>query len=190
MLTATYAQVAIVAEHNKVRSVLQDLQQCIQNCMRTAAGAGYATLKSTFFKLKEFHDSFRWRKIERHLLPSLRRFNPEAATLIDELESISDRACELLHTADLQLEQANHGAGRVADDVCESMGMVCHHIQLRLDREEQELMPLAQRLLSVEDWFGIAARFLSEEPVGGLKRPAFGAPWLPATSGRERSALV
>jgi hypothetical protein len=48
------------------------------------------------------------------------------------------------------------------EELCSSMELYCNNLYQRLVKEE-ELLQIAQRVISLEEWFAIAASFLSHD---------------------------
>jgi len=174
MLTATYATIAIAAEQDKTRSMLSRLQQYVETAWKSLHNLDLAFLDTVFGKLTQFDRFCRMRKTELYLIPTLRGMSREAESLVGELDLISGKAASALRVTGEQLNMVIElGKGKVAE-ICHSMQLYCRHIAMRLEREETELMPLARRILSVEQWFSIAAQLLSEESRGSGRRHHWG----------------
>ncbi|WP_151634436.1 hypothetical protein [Noviherbaspirillum aerium] len=162
MLTATYSIIAIAAEQDKARHMLGRMQQQMESAWKGLQRLDFAILDAAFNRLMHFDQFCRSRKIERYLMPTLRRFGREAELLVVELEMLGAKASGILRAAGEHLSTSfDHGMAR-AGEVCNSLELYCRHAFLRLDREERELLPMARRMLTVEDWFSIAAQCLSE----------------------------
>lgn len=168
MLTSTYSLVAIAAEHDHARSRLSRLRQQLQSSWKALHQIDFAFLDNTHQRLLQFDAYFRKRKIELHLIPVLRALGREAQNLLNELDALSARASMLLGAIAEQLRglfDAPEQARAAVDGYCASLSQ-------RLEREDKELLPLARRLLSVEDWFSIATQML-EDDTGGRRRRVF-----------------
>lgn len=162
MLTATYSIVAIAAEQDKARHMLGRLQQHMETAWKGLQRIDFGMLDATFNRLMHFEHFCRSRKIERYLMPALRRFGRDGEVLVAELDNLGSKATGILRAVGEQLSSVfDQGLAR-AGELCHSMELYCRHASIRLEREERELLPLARRLLTVEDWFGIAAQCLSE----------------------------
>jgi hypothetical protein len=66
-----------------------------------------------------------------------------------------------------QLAEAFEMSAVKINQICHAMESYCGTVLVRLEREERELIPLARRLFSIEDWFTIAAQFLSDDGNAG-----------------------
>lgn len=169
MLTVTYSFVAITAEQDMARSVLQRLRLGIQNLWNTIQKADFAFLREAFDKLFQFDHFCRHRKLDLYVIPVLRRVTREADALLGQLDSLRDSGLAVLRTAKERLV-ATYDAGSLrAHEAVHAMELFLENMRTRLKCEEEELFPMLHRLLSVEDWFSIAAQFLEEDGVGCSK---------------------
>ncbi|HJV81036.1 hypothetical protein [Noviherbaspirillum sp.] len=132
----------------------------------------------------QFDKFCRNRKIERYLIPAIRTASGEAEALIGELDALSTKAAGFLRFVSDQLAGAFDLGSIKVNEVIHAMESYCDKIVTRFDREEKELLPLARRVFSIEDWFSIAAQFLSEDAVACGRRRA-----LPAR-GATQSAVM
>lgn len=157
MLTATYSLVAIATEQKKTRSVLNALHQ------RIFQDIDLTSLDSTFRNLVQFDKNCRTRKVEIYVIPAVRRVSNEADSLLAEIESLSAKGIDFLETVRKQLGLAFDREIDKINEVCRLMDLYCHHLLKRLEKEEDELFPLMGRLFSIEEWFCMAEKFLSDE---------------------------
>lgn len=170
MLTATYSLVAIAAEQDNARSMLSRFRHYLQVAWKGFQGMDFSFLENAFNKLLQFDTYCRNRKLELYVIPALRKVTREADVLIGELESLSSKGMNLIRFVREQLASAIEVTTTKATDVFAAIEHYCNCLFIRLEREERELIPLARRLLSIEDWFNIAAQFLSEDG-GRRSRP-------------------
>jgi hemerythrin-like domain-containing protein len=177
MLTATYSIVTISTEQNKTRRLLHRLQQHIRNAWNGLKNIDLASVESAFNHLTQFDKYCRSRKVEVHLIPAIRRVGNQADSLLMELEAFSASGMNILRALREQLGRAFKGGVLRVNEVCNSMELYCNKLQKRLAKEEDELLPLARRLLSIEEWFAIAEKFLSDDAK--VRRREHGFPMPP-----------
>lgn len=191
MLTATYSIVTISTEQNKTRRLLHRLQQHIQNAWNGLKNIDLASIESAFNNLTQFDKYCHRRKVEVHLIPAIRRITGEADSLLAELEALSASGRNILRSLREQLGKAfEEGIIRV-NEVCDSMELYCNKLQKRLAKEEDELFPLARRLLSIEEWFAIAEKFLSDDAKARGRNEYFPpSPLMPASVPTPRMAVL
>lgn len=172
MLTATYSIVAITTEQDKTRSLLARVRQYLQSAWRGLQKFDRLFLDAAFGKLARFDKTLQARKLEVYLVPALRRAGTDAQALIAELERLSDSGRVLLRSIGAQLAGPFEMTAVRTDELFQAMERYCEQMSVRLEREERELIPMARRLFSIEDWFAIAAQFLADEGGAGTRAPA------------------
>jgi len=174
MLTATYSLVSIAAEQEKARKLLGKLQQYVHTAWKGLNGLDFPFLEAAFGKLVRLENYCRSRKLELYLMPVLRAVSREAEELVLDLEKLRHSCTDAVRHIGGQLRGAPILGAAEMSGVLQSMETYCSCLFARFEREEKELLPLARRLLSVEDWFAIAANFLSADggPAPGIRRQA------------------
>lgn len=162
MLTATYSLIAISNEQNAIQRVLRKVQQSIQSLRRNVQQIDLIALRTVFEQVTHFDMLCHARKVERYLIPAIKAVTHAADGLLAELDLLSASGSKLLRSAGDVIGR------RFADrdqliETHGSLDLYCQKMAIRLDREEIELFPLAQRMLSVEEWFAVAEKFLSDD---------------------------
>lgn len=171
MLTATYSLVAIAAEHDSARRMLRRLRQYIETTWSGLNNIDFAFLENAFGKLMQFDKYCRTRKIEVYLIPFLRKAGREMEGLLAELNALSAKGQGILRAISEQLDGVADLSRTKINELCHAMEAYCDHWMARLEKEEEQLLPMARHLLSIDDWFAIAAQFLSDDAGGnGSKR--------------------
>lgn len=168
MLTATYSFVALATEQDNARGMLARAQQFVQSAWHSLQGM--EALENAIAKLVQFDKYCRQRKLELHLMPLLRRIGGDMAVLLGELDALAERAGSLLRSVRAAVADKRELPVSQLGDLWHGLYQYCEAGRERLDREERELFPLARRTLSVEDWFRIAAQFLSDDTPGAHAR--------------------
>lgn len=163
MLTATYSFVAISAEQDMARSLLCRLQQAVQNIWHSLQKADLSFLEAAFDKLFQFDRFCRHRKLDLYVIPTLRSVTREADALLEQLDALRESGLAVLRTARERLVAALDNGNIRTHEAVHAMETFLGSMQTKLKREEEELFPLLRRLLSVEDWFSIAAQFLADD---------------------------
>lgn len=181
MLTATYSLVAIAAEQDKARRLLQRLQHFVEASWKGLQSIDFGFLEAGCERMMQLEQFLQSRKLVRHVLPALREAGREAELIVGELESLIGRAGKTLSSVANRLVPRPEMGRIEVSQLCESMEVYCRHVHARLQMEEQILLPLARRVLSVEDWFRLAAAFLSNESTSERRT---------AGTGRERGELA
>jgi hemerythrin-like domain-containing protein len=163
MLTATYSLVAISAEQQNARTALCRLQEHVQGCLEGMHELDLPQVESALNKLAQFDQYCHSRKVERFVIPAVRGATNEIDFLLAELESLSAHGIDILRNAREQLQQMfEQGVIRLSE-LCSSLKFYCDNLHKRLAKEEEELLPMVGRLLSIDQWFVIAAQFMSDD---------------------------
>lgn len=169
MLTATYSLVALSVEQKNARCSLSAIQQSIQSSSSNLAETDPVTLESAVDKLSQFDQYCHERKVERYVIPAIRKATREADPLLDELESLSSLGLKILRSVRDGLRQiVEQGVGKI-EELCRSMEQYCANLSQRLVKEE-ELFHIAQRVITIEEWFALAANFLSYDAENGRRK--------------------
>lgn len=156
MLTSTYTLVALSIEQASARIGLQSLLERWQPGTRRHAEPTPREIELACDALRVAFDNCYWRKLDKFVVPALRRAGAaaDAATgLLAELDALTLAAIEA--RADAHAAAAMH-------DPCfgAALERCCNLLLERLEREERELFPLARIHVPSEAWFAIANQML------------------------------
>ncbi|MEV0090920.1 hemerythrin domain-containing protein [Streptomyces sp. NPDC050738] len=136
--------------------------------------AGWENFKHQLHLHHSVEDSDLWPRVRNGAADS-----PLALALLADMESEHAQIDPLLAAIDRAL--ADGGSG-LADLAQEARAVLVYH----LEHEEQDALPLIQKLLGPADWKGFAARFRERQ---GFKGAAVYIPWIVddlGTQGRRR----
>jgi hemerythrin-like domain-containing protein len=162
MLTATYSLVALSVEQEKAQIGLCELEQFIKKNSLDPVQASPEVLEAALNQLSSFEQYCHERKMEIFVIPALRKATREADPLLEELESLSRLGRNILSKVREGLRSAFQQGRDKVKELCHSLQLYCTHLFLRL-RKEEELVQIAQRVIPAEEWFDIAAQFLTHD---------------------------
>ena len=163
MLTATYTLVALSVEQTSVRVSLQALQKFLQSNVLNQAALTPAQVEYACDTIKRLYETCHWRKLDKFLIPAIRRASDTADNLLAELDALSQAAADAMSAALRAAEPAAADSRARAADFCAAIERFCNALLKRLEREEQELFPLATAVISGEIWFSIANQMLAHD---------------------------
>ena len=176
MLTATYTLVALSVEQTNMRVSLLAIEQLVQKgyARQSALTAGQAEYVCD--TLRRLYEQCHRRKLDKFLLPALRRSGAGANPLLCELDMLSRSAAEALQAACTLLEGGVDNEDRV-DAFCLAVERFCSALTVRFEREERELFPVARSAIAGDAWFAVANQMLAhdayvEEHRGRMVPPA------------------
>jgi hypothetical protein len=163
MLTLTYALVALSVEQRKVKGRVLELQQDIQVERKQRLLTNQAHVESLVSQFIRLDEACRSRNIERYVLPAIRSATAEADSLLADIDALTLMGRITLKTVHARLRQAATRGSFELDFLCDSLQQYCQDMLKRLELEESQVLPLAQRVISSDEWFDIAARFISSD---------------------------
>lgn len=162
MLTTTYSLMVLLGEQQKARGLLSSLEQHLdQETYNGFEGVDSTWLQHAYLKLVAAYSFCRERKIEQYVMPSVRELAPDAKTLFASLDFHAAYSARLVEYAHGQVRRAMKGLQVDVSTVVATMQLYCKQMMERLLLEQESLFPLAQRLLSEDEWFRIASQCLS-----------------------------
>ncbi|MCS0628291.1 hemerythrin domain-containing protein [Telluria mixta] len=168
MLTSTYTLVALSVEQTTVRAALQSLLdelRALPGDFSTLAAGRAAQLCAA---LRQVYDNCHWRKLDKFLVPALRRSTAAADGLLEELERLSGKAAVAMSTAEACVGAADHPVPR--EVFCHAVEYCVGALRSRLEREEKELFPLARTAVGGDAWFAIANQMLAHDAYAQERR--------------------
>lgn len=166
MLTATYSIVALKLEQRRARWNVSALQQYILSSIKNLKTASGLELELMLNRLSQFEQYCHQRKMEVFVIPALRKITHEADSLLDELESLSSLSLSMLRSLREKLQEALRQGALKIEEVCTSLEQCCSNLFKRLSKED-ELVQMAERVIPSDEWFGIAASFMSHDEKSG-----------------------
>lgn len=185
MLTATYTLVALSVEQTSVRLSLQSLQDYVRNNLSVQAELTPAQVDYACGALRRLYEACHWRKLDKFVIPAIRRATRACDALLAELEALSERAAEAMAGALHAVEAAAlDGQDRVRA-FCAAVERFCAALLERLEREERELFKAAGSLVPGEAWFAIANQMLAHDSY--RKESRGGAPILSGRGWHQRA---
>jgi hemerythrin-like domain-containing protein len=191
MLTATYTLVALSVEQTSVRTSLQSLQKLLHSTLRHQPALTPMQVDVACDTIRRLYESCHWRKLDKFLIPALRRASGVADKLIDELDALSKAASDAMAAALHLVESAAVDSETRVRQFCAALERFCGALLERLEREERELFPMAGSVISGEDWFAIANQMLAhdayqQESRRGEARPRIGRGFMPRPERAQR----
>jgi hemerythrin-like domain-containing protein len=171
MLTETYTLVALSVEQTNVRVGLQSLQKLLQTNFSQRSALTATQVEYACDALKNLYQSCHWRKLDKFLVPVVRRATRCADQMLIELDRLTQDAAEAMAAAlDCAAEGALDTEARVSR-FCVAVDDFCTALLTRLEREEQELFSVARDVISGEAWFAIANQLLAHDAYQLENRP-------------------
>ena len=161
MLTTTYAFLSLSIEQKRLHNLLSTVQRSLHISFMNRQRLDAATLKPVVEQCTKLDASCRSRKIERYVIPAIQKATKEADPLLAQLESSTSIGRRILDSVKKWVRLAMQQRTMEMAALYASIEHYCNNLLERLAKEEKELLPLAQRVISSDEWFAMGAQFLS-----------------------------
>jgi hemerythrin-like domain-containing protein len=170
MLLATYALATLSVEQKQQRGIIARLQQRLRQHAASPRHSEAQLVMAEMEQLSRFAEARHQGKVARCLMPAVRHASADAAPLLADLDQLSAAGVVMLGELRATWQRAVVRDVEQMRLLYRSMELYCQNLLHRLAREEHELLPLAQRVLSSDGWFSIGAGFLSHDAADGKVR--------------------
>lgn len=171
MLTATYVLLTLSIEQKKERHFISRLLQHVQSITRRPQEIDPVFIESQLKELTSFAEARHQRKVEACLMPAVRAADSNCTALMNDLETLSRLGSAMLNAVHKCLRRAMRRSASQGKFLCRTIDLYCQNLLKRLDKEEQELLPLAQKVISSDEWFEIGSQFLAQEDGDAATKP-------------------
>ena len=155
-------------EHAALAAMLRSILLLLAQARREWATPDFGALRSMLFYVDEFPEKRHHHKESTLLFPKLRERTPEAGALLARLDddhAKGEAAIRALEHALLAYEMMGE-ARRVAFEQAAQRYVDFYLAHMRL--EEEEILPLAERVLTAQDWAELDAAFAANrDPLTG-----------------------
>jgi hemerythrin-like domain-containing protein len=162
------AIVILKSEHRSISAVLQALKDLARRAQDAKVRPHFQALRSMVRYMDEYPEQLHHPKEDQHLFARLLLRAPQARPLIDELHAEHEQGARLIREVEralLFLEEDWPGGRREFQHAVDGYAeFEWQHMR----KEEEQLLPLAERHLRAEDWQAIEQAFAANpDPVAG-----------------------
>lgn len=155
-------------EHSSLAAVLHAMSALVREVRDHDKPIDPKVFRAILYYLDVFTEREHHWKEEAVLFPRIRRRTRDADVILDELaceHEVGERAIRDLAQAFVRYEE--RGAPEFAPFAA-AVDQYVKRYREHMRKEEREVMPLAQRVLSIQDWTEIEAAFASHrDPLAG-----------------------
>ena len=177
MLTMTYAFLSLSIEQQRLHNLLSSAQQLLDITAANGQSLDSTSLAAVSEQFSRLDASCRISKVEMYVIPAVKKATKEADFLLAELESSNAIRRQLLDSVREWVQCAlSHKPVEPKPlemgELYSSIELYCNNLLERFAKEEKELLPLAQRVISSDEWFSMGAQFLSIDTKHKARRQA------------------
>jgi hemerythrin-like domain-containing protein len=169
MTTTTTTTTRIIREeHAALAAMLRSILLLLQQHRREATPPDFGALRAMLFYVDEFPEQRHHRKESALLFPKLRERTPLAASVLDKVDADHARGefmiRELEHAL-LGFEMLGEMRRAAFEQAAQKyVDFYLNHMAI----EEREILPLAERVLTAEDWAELDQAFAANrDPLAG-----------------------
>lgn len=159
-------------EHGALAAMLRSLQMLLDEHRRKGSLPDFSVLRAMLFYVDEFPEKLHHTKESELLFPKIRERCPEVAEVLTRLDRDHARGEKAIRDLEHDL-LAFEVLGETRREAFEAS--VKRYIDFYLTHmgiEENEVLPLAQKHLTAEDWAELDAAFLANrDPLTGHEPP-------------------
>jgi hemerythrin-like domain-containing protein len=154
-------------EHRSLGAVLSALVAVLEEAVEGGAQPDAALLQAMVGYVRAFPERLHHPKEDEHLFRALRARAPELASVLDALEAEHVRGGELLSGLEGTLRRTLAGELPLAA-LAREAGAYAEFEWSHMRKEEQLVLPTAERALGAGDWAAVDAAFeASADPLAG-----------------------
>jgi len=162
------------SEHRSISALLHALKELARMAHDATARPRFQVLRSMLRYIDEYPEKLHHPKEDEHLFARVAARAPEARALVEDLKAEhveGERLIRELERALLFMEEGWPVGAREFQQAVEAYAEF-HWKHMR--KEEQQLLPLAERHLTEEDWKAIDAAFAANrDPIAGMQERDF-----------------
>ena len=162
------------SEHRSLSAVLHGLKQLAKDAQDARVRPEFKVFRAMLHYIDEYPERLHHPKEDEHLFARLARRAPATHAQIAELQAEHVRGATLVRDLERALvlfEDAWPGGARDFQAAADAYAEF-HWKHMR--KEEEQLLPLAERYLQPEDWAAIDAAFAGNtDPIAGLREREF-----------------
>ena len=162
------------SEHRSISAVLHALKELARMAHDATARPRFQVLRSMLRYIDEYPEKLHHPKEDEHLFARLVARAPETRLLVEELQAEHEEGARLIRELERALLFMEEGWPVGAREFEQAVKAYAEFHWKHMRKEEQQLLPLAERHLTAEDWSAIDAAFAANrDPIAGMQERDF-----------------
>jgi hemerythrin-like domain-containing protein len=162
------------SEHRSISAVLHALKELSRMAQDAAVRPRFQVFRSILRYIDEYPERLHHPKEDEHLFARLAQRAPETRRLVDELRAEHKEGARLIRELERALLFFEEGWPAGARELLQAVDAYAHFHWDHMRKEEQQLLPLAERHLTPQDWKAIDAAFAAnDDPVAQFQEHDF-----------------
>ena len=162
------------SEHRSIAVVLHALKELAHMAQDARARPKFQVLRSMLRYIDEYPEKLHHPKEDEYLFARLVARAPDARLLVEDLRAEHEEGARLIRELERALLFLEEGWPAGAREFQLAVEQYAEFHWKHMRKEEQELLPLAERHLTADDWMLIDGAFAANrDPVAGLQERDF-----------------
>ena len=162
------------SEHRSISAVLHALKELARMAHDATARPRFQVLRSMLRYVDEYPEKLHHPKEDKYLFARLVARAPETRLLVEELQAQHEEGERLIRELERALLFMEEGWPVGAREFQQAVEAYAEFHWKHMRKEEQQLLPLAERHLTAEDWKAIDAAFAANrDPIAGMQERDF-----------------
>jgi hemerythrin-like domain-containing protein len=158
-MTMSKALATIRDEHRSIGAILHGMQYLVEEIRTRKVKVDPRVFAAMLYYLDTFSERMHHPKEDRYLFAPLRRHGAEAEPVVSKLESEHAEGGHALRHLEQYLLRYEEGGDREFPAFGRAVDEFVQGYWEHMRREEEELFPLAEKLLTPDDWYVVDRAF-------------------------------
>ena len=161
-------------EHRSISAVLHGLKQLARDAQDARVKPGFEVLRAMIRYIDEYPERLHHPKEDEYLFSRLEARAPQAKPLVAALKAEHEQGARLVRDLERALVFFEDGWPAGAREFLEAVDAYAEFHWKHMRKEENELLPLAEKLLEPADWKEIDAAFdVNRDPIADIRERDF-----------------
>jgi hemerythrin-like domain-containing protein len=157
-------------EHRSLAAVLHGMLYLVHAIRDRGARPDFNVLGAMIYFIDAFPERFHHPKEDRYLFELLRSRHPDAIPLIERLKGEHQAGAEMIRSLEQAMARYQQGGAKEFPQFLAAVDAYGEFHWQHMKIEENEVMPLARKYLTPDDWEVIDAAFLGHtDPLLGIE---------------------
>jgi len=162
------------SEHRSISAILYALKELARMAHDATVRPRFQVLRSMLRYIDEYPEKLHHPKENEHLFARLVARALETRLLVEELQAEHEEGARLIRELERALLFMEEGWPVGAREFQQAVEAYAEFHWKHMRKEEQQLLPLAERHLTAEDWKAIDAAFAANrDPIAGMQERDF-----------------
>ena len=158
------------SEHRSISAVLHGLKELARMAQDAKLKPRFQVLRSMLRYIDEYPERLHHPKEDEHLFARVLQRAPEARALVDQLQAEHREGAQLIRELERALLFFEEGWPAGGPGFSQAVEAYAEFHWKHMRKEEQELLPIAERVLTAGDWNAIDRAFAANrDPVADIE---------------------